>query len=343
MKYINKYIILLLIIALIALIAFICSRVNKQHKKCLVMFDTHTMKKLYHKYGISYNIVNGYTELTKKSGIKDKTIKLCDINNKNAINISRNKLESQGLFKKHNINISNFLKWNNNKSDKENITNINNNLTFPLVIKYSKGTMGTDVYTNIYNNKKILNIIKKLKNEKKNEIIIEEFQQGYRYRIYILNNTIIFIEKFYPPIIVGDGKSSVSELINNYTTHTYNPMKYELQPISHIEEHLIEEQGYYMDSILEQNKKIQITGIITYSNGAIMENIPISSVHFNNQKMFLNVNKIVGLNLSGIDFISENISTPYIGKVLEVNAAPSYNPEYHSDKTNKKLLDSLFK
>lgn len=343
MKY-NKIIYPISIIFSVIFITLIYFLYKKQtkHHKCLTMFETKEMLHLYDKNHIAYNIIDGYAILMKPGVIEDKTIKLCDINNSQSIKIARNKLLTQNRLQKHNINVSKFIEWKNNKSYKYNIMNINNKLTYPLVIKYSKGTLGNDVYTNIYSNKSLLNVVKKLQKENKNEIIIEEQQPGYRYRIYILNNNIIFIQKFYPPVIIGDGKSSVSELIDNYTKNTHNPMKYELQPVSHIEPHLIKKQGYKMDSILESNKKIYITGIITYSNGAIMENIPISSVHFTNIQMLLQINKIMGLNLSGIDFISEDIRTPYIGKVLEVNAAPSYDPGHQTDKTNKKLLNSMF-
>ena len=119
-------------------------------------------------------------------------------------------------------------------------------------------------------------------------------------------------------------------------------MKMKINSVTHIEEHFIKQQGYKMDSIPEIHKRIQITGVISYGNGAIIENVPVSNVHILNKHMFLNINKIIGLNLSGIDFISTDIHSPYIGKVIEVNPGPSYSTDIQTEKINKKLIMALF-
>ena len=54
---------------------------------------------------------------------------------------------------------------------------------------------GRDVYTNIINNEETIKLIIKLYAQNKKKIIIEEQEPGYRYRIFILNGEIIYIEK----------------------------------------------------------------------------------------------------------------------------------------------------
>ena len=58
--------------------------------------------------------------------------------------------------------------------------------------------------------------------------------------------------------------------------------------------------------------------------------------------MFKNINNILGLNISGIDFITNDISIPNNGKIIEVNSSPSYNVIKNKDLVNKRLVDSLF-
>lgn len=329
---------LLLIVLLVGTVSYVRNR-QKPHMKC--QLESKAMKKLYEKHGISYNIIDGRTVLTKKS--ENKSLVLCKLNSTNSKKLSSSKIETQKRLSHANIPVSKFVVWDNSKSTRDNILKIHSKLQFPLVVKYSNGSMGTSVYTNIYNDRLMERVIKKLKNENKHDIIIEEQQLGDRYRIYIFNNEIIFIQRFSSPVIIGNGRSTVSQLIRDYPKNAYNPTKYKLNPISHIEEHLIQKQGYEMDSILESNTKINVTGIVTYSNGAIMENIPISTVPQSNIDMFLHINQISGLTVNGIDFISEDIRVPYSGKVLETNPFPSYDPDHQTPEINKHLLEAMFR
>ena len=61
--------------------------------------------------------------------------------------------------------------------------------------------------------------------------------------------------------------------------------------------------------------------------GTDYEFINIDDVHPMNIELFLKINKAFKLNMSGIDFITDSLSTPYYlsdGNVLEVNWKPSF-------------------
>ena len=88
--------------------------------------------------------------------------------------------------------------------------------------------------------------------------------------------------------------------------------------------------------------KCYATSVINYHNGSIIEDIDINKVHQSNIIMFKNINSVIKLNISGIDFITNDMSIPNNGKVIEVNAGPGYNLVKHKKRTNKELLDSLF-
>ena len=53
--------------------------------------------------------------------------------------------------------------------------------------------------------------------------------------------------------------------------------------------------------------------------------------------MFLKINKILGLNLSGIDYMGNSLSIPYRydGHVIEVNSGPDMKIHYKADSNNK--------
>jgi D-alanine-D-alanine ligase-like ATP-grasp enzyme len=84
-------------------------------------------------------------------------------------------------------------------------------------------------------------------------------------------------------------------------------------------------QGYQIDTIPDDGKKIYISNVINMHNGARISRIDINTIPKINQKMFIETNRALNITCSGIDFLSEDITVDYNinnGKVLEVNGTP---------------------
>lgn len=339
MRYINKYSKYIILFIIILVICYYIYTNKNKTKKCLIFFTSNNMKKEYKRNNINYRYIDNDFEISKNN----KSYKLCEINSDKSKVLSNDKYKTNLLLSKNNINVCNFYLWNNKNNTENNLKNINNKLKFPLVIKYIHGQKGEDVFTNIYTNKEIINKIEYLKNKNKNYIIIEQQEFGDKYRIFVSFNKIIFIQKHNIPQITGDGETSIYDLIKNYPSlELQKQYDIKLYPIKNIDKNLINIQGYKLHDILEKNKKLYATSVINYHNGSIIEDINISKVHQSNITMFKNINNIVKLNISGIDFITNDMSIPNNGKVIEVNAGPGFDVEKHKERTNKKLLDSLF-
>tara|TARA_B100000886_G_scaffold220664_2_gene153379 strand:- start:16124 stop:17023 length:900 start_codon:yes stop_codon:yes gene_type:complete len=297
------------------------------------------MKKEYNKYNINYRYIDNDFEISKNN----KSYKLCQINPDESIKLTLNKYKTNNVLSKNNINVCNYCLWNNKNNNEENLRNINNKLKFPVVIKYIYGQKGEDVFPNIYTNDEIICKTEFLKNKNKNYIIIEQQEFGDKYRIFISFDKIIYIQKHNIPQIIGDGKSTIYELIKNYPSiDLQKQYNFKLHSIKNIDKNLIKSQGYNLHEILDKSKKLYATSVINYHNGSIIEDIDINTVHQSNIIMFKNINKIVDLNISGIDFITNDITIPNNGKVIEVNAGPGYDLIKHKEIINKKLIDSLF-
>ena len=103
--------------------------------------------------------------------------------------------------------------WNNNISKYENIKIIEKKIKYPLVIKPTNGEQGKDVNVNINSREDVFNIINKL-SKKYNRIVIEKYLSGDNYRILVYKNKIIGVLKLTKPYIIGDGKNTISQLIN---------------------------------------------------------------------------------------------------------------------------------
>ena len=282
-----------------------------------MVFHSNNMKKnIYNKYNITID------ENEKRLQLNDTIVSYNNnFNSSESAKLSNNKIETSKILGNSGLPVCKYVEWNNNLDDLDNFQIINRELTFPLVIKFNWGAKGTDVFTDIINNQGITNKINKLKRENKKSILIEEQTKGNKYRIMVLNDNIVYVSKDIPPRIIGNGSLTIRELIDVY------PKNHNVKPITIINDDLIRQQGYNIDSVLELDKEIKVSNVISIANGGKQEYIEIYEIHPFNVNMFIQINKILGLNFSGIDYMTHDLMTPYFedGKIIEVNPYPGFS------------------
>lgn len=306
----------------------------------------------------------------KITGIKENFV-LCDINsdycNKNNIKVNKknetisrngntvsynistlndnhypcnNKNITSNILRKNNIPVPKFYLWNKKQTILNNINNINKNINFPLVVKPTNGKHGHGVKTNIKNNNDLKKHIRFLLStiSKKNNIIIEEQISGNEFRVTVFNGDIIGIVKKNSPYVIGNNINTLSELINEHKHSVYKP--------HNIDTNLLRKQNVNLETIIPANKKIILSRVNNISNGANPTNIPLNMVHVDNIYMFKQINQIFKKNITGIDYISENISLPYYntGSIIEVNTLPGITSHVivSNDDERQEYLDTFF-
>lgn len=264
------------------------------------------------KYGIELDIINKYMLY------KNKKISYQNYFNDNKRN------ESQSNKKKlRDICINNNIPYPKTVNDL-NINNLNeiNNLKFPVLLKPYNGAGGKG----IIDIDSINNLRKYINSDNNSKYIVQEKVVGNTYRILILYDEILFIRTNKQPFIIGDGISTVNNLIDKLNFNLKSNNKPQVRRVSYS---LIKQQGYNMYDIVHKNRTVYITDIINYWNGAVNgEFIPINKVHPDNIKLFFKIQKVFDLNLVGIDFISPNLEEPYYnnnGCLLEINNSPQFN------------------
>ena len=277
-----------------------------------VMSD-YMKKNVYRKYGIHAD------EIKKTLMYKGKKVNSAhNFNLPSSIKKSSCKITTSNILSQNGYPVCNYMSWNHKLNNEENIRLVNDKLEFPVVVKPSNGKKGKGVRTDIIDNKTLLEAINNLKKQNKNSIIIEEQASGKKYRIMILNDKFVYASENVKPIIIGDGVSSISQLIKQF------PEKNNTKPIFVINEDLIQQQGYKLNSVLENNKSLNVTNVVNISNGGKNKYIDEDEIHPTNSNLFRQINNILGLNFSGIDYMSDDLSIPYFfgGKIIEVNGGP---------------------
>ena len=247
------------------------------------------------------------------------------------------------LLSQNNISVPNFYVWDKKQNILNNVQYINKNLKFPLVVKPTIGTQGYGIKTNIKNNNDLTKQVqflldKQNKKNKKNNILIEEQISGKDFRITVYKGDIIGIVKRDSPYVIGNSKKTLSELINEHKYSKYKP--------HNIDKNLLTKQNVDFETIIPANKKIILSTVNNFHNGASLTNIPLNTVHPDNLYMFKRTNQILKKKISGIDYISDNIAIPYYqqGAIIEVNEAPDkviHTYAFNYDE-KKNYLDTFF-
>jgi cyanophycin synthetase len=154
-----------------------------------------------------------------------------------------------------------------------------------------------------------------------------------------------------PAMVTGDGSSAVSDLIEKTNSNPDRGEDHEtiLTKIS-VDENTLEylnSQDLSFESIPAAGRKVFLKRTANLSTGGTSEDVT-HLVHPNIAAMAERAARIVGLDICGIDYITEDISSPdALGAIIEVNAAPGFRMHTHPfsgrpRKVGDAVIDMLF-
>jgi cyanophycin synthetase len=200
---------------------------------------------------------------------------------------------------------------------------------FPLVFKPLDGNHGKGASINV----KTLDEAKAAFQHAKKysrKIIIEKFISGYDFRVLVINNRFIAAALREPAHVVGDGFSTINELVaieNSDPRRGYGHENVLTEISIDRETHeQLEKQNYTLDTILEKGVVCYLKGTANLSTGGTSTDVT-DIVHPNNIFICERISRVIGLDICGIDIMASNLSEPLDvtgGVVLEVNAAPGF-------------------
>lgn len=219
--------------------------------------------------------------------------------------------------------------------------NYGKKLGFPLVVKPASSSLSLHVSLQINDDstlKKAIDIAKIINCR----IIVERFISGDVHRMMFVGDQFLVCSKRQPASIIGDGQSTISELIDAFNN---NPLRgnvgslgvvlFKIEKGKQLKEYL-NIKGLSLNSILERGKKIFLADKSNISNGAEVINLT-EEVCDENVKLFEKVHVALGIAVSAIDFICMDVSKPWYSQpfaFLENNSFPAIDPQ-HFPSTGK--------
>ena len=202
---------------------------------------------------------------------------------------------------------------------------------FPLVIKPVDGNHGRGITVDIQNYDDALVAFNNAKESSRSgAIIVEKFIIGEDYRLLVINNHLVAASIRTPAHVIGDGKSTVSELIDKVNEDPRRGYGHENVltqiTINDLTKTIIKDAGYTLDSVITKDERLILKDTANLSTGGTAEDVT-DIIHPANVSMAERISKIIDLDICGIDIMTTDISKPLSetgGAVLEVNAGPGF-------------------
>lgn len=208
---------------------------------------------------------------------------------------------------------------------------------YPIVIKPINGNHGRGVTTNIQNWAQAIeafNLAKRISPS----VIVEQFITGEDYRILVINHKMVAAAKRLPAQVIGDGKQTIQELIDQVNQDPRRGFGHEKVltsiTIDDITRKLLELKQYTLESIIAKGEILVLKDTANLSTGGTSVDVT-DIVHPSIVFMSERISRIVGLDICGIDFLSKDISKAISevgGAVIEVNAGPGFRMHLAPEK-----------
>jgi cyanophycin synthetase len=200
---------------------------------------------------------------------------------------------------------------------------------YPLVIKPIDGNHGRGISVDIRSYEDAVKAFHAAK-EVSRRVIVENYIRGEDYRLLVINNTFVAAALRSPAHVIGDGKSTITELVAEVNKDPRRGFGHEKEltaiTINDLTKTIISDAGYTEDSVLAEGEKLILKDTANLSTGGTAEDVT-DIVHPANVAMAERISKIIDLDICGIDIMTTDISKPLSetgGAVLEVNAGPGF-------------------
>ncbi|GAB3622071.1 cyanophycin synthetase [Mariniluteicoccus endophyticus] len=227
-------------------------------------------------------------------------------------------------------------------------------LGYPVVVKPLDGNHGRGVCLNLGSEAEVREAYAVAHAEsRRGGIIVETFVTGKDYRCLVIDGKIAAIAERVPAHVVGDGRHTVAELVEETNADPRRGVGHEKVltriKVDRAAVELVREQGYAMDDVPPAGEMVKLTLTGNMSTGGVSIDRTFEA-HPENIEIAEEAARVVGLDIAGIDFIAPDITQPVRetgGGIVEVNAAPGFRMHTHPTIGDpqyiaKPVVDMLF-
>ncbi len=220
--------------------------------------------------------------------------------------------------------------------DEDDLKSTIDKIGYPVITKPLDGNHGKGVTTNLRNWEDSvigMNAAKKYSRA----VICEKYITGRDHRVLVINYKFVAAALRTPAAVIGDGKSSIQQLIDKVNSDPRRGYGHEKVltaiKVDDQTENILVKLGYTLETVLKKNEELWLKPTANLSTGGTATDVT-DLVHPTNVFMCERIARIIGLDICGIDIMADDLTNPITengGAILEVNAAPGFR--MHLDPT----------
>lgn len=213
--------------------------------------------------------------------------------------------------------------------DEEDLEATIKSIGYPIVLKPLDGNHGKGASINVTNWEDAVAGLEYAKKYSR-RVIVEKFITGYDFRVLVIDNKVIAAAQRVPAHVVGNGKDSIQNLIEETNKDPRRGYGHE-NVLTEIDVdrdtlELLEKLNYTVDSIPTDGEIVYLKSTANLSTGGTSIDVT-DLMHPENIFMAERISRVIGLDVCGIDIMAPNLTQSLKengGVILEVNAAPGF-------------------
>ena len=199
----------------------------------------------------------------------------------------------------------------------------------PVVLKPYNGNHGRGITINIQAEDDVREAFQAAQAHSRS-VIVETFQEGDDHRLLVVNGELIAATRRTPGHVVGDGTSTIAELVEAVNADPRRGVGHE-KVLTRLELNreaalMMERVGLQETSVPAEGERVFLRSTANLSTGGTATDVT-DVIHPDNRDMAVRAVRAIGLDVGGVDFITPNIAESYKdigGAICEVNAAPGF-------------------
>lgn len=223
---------------------------------------------------------------------------------------------------------------------------------YPVVVKPLNANHGRGVSIHLMDPKSV-RLAFTTAQEHSRTVLVESFIQGFDHRMLVINGALVAASKRVPGHVVGDGERTVLQLVEVVNQDPRRGIGHEKVltrlEFDHQADRLLKLMGYTRESIPKKDEMVYLRSTGNLSTGGTAVDVT-DVVHPDNREMAIRAARAIGLDVAGIDFLTDDISKSYTttgGAICEVNAAPGFRMHVSPSEGQPRdaagpVLDMLF-
>lgn len=214
-------------------------------------------------------------------------------------------------------------------------------LGYPVVVKPLAALQAVGVSAWIRNSVELKGAFEEARHYSPHGVIIEKKVEGTVYRLGVSGYELAWAEARHPPAVMGDGCSSIDDLIKaENSRRETNPRLKEVIIDQALVNHL-GKQGLALSSRPAKDSIVTLRSTTNYATGGTSEDV-LHRIHPENRAMAEAIARAFRLFTVGIDFIISDIEVAWSEvpcSIIEVNGDNGF--DFESDQASR-LLDKRF-